>query len=253
MICPLCRSAATRSGRRYHSPFVDADYALHICASCDSAFFDTAETPADLERIYDEWTEATVGDYAEASPDSPYWRSQVATLRHLCGGTVRSVLDVGCRSGDFLMHWRAGEERVGVELSRHAIEVARRRGLTVVQGFVEDVRFERAFDVVACYAVVEHLREPEPFIRSLPGLLETGGVLVIMVPTRQCAKRAILDALGVRWHMYSPPQHLTFPSRTAMDAIPAGEGLQPARRAYTSGGSFNPFRRVPRVNRRSTG
>ena len=65
VICPLCRSAATRSGRRYHSPFVDADYALHICASCDSAFFDTAETPADLERIYDEWTEATVGDYAE--------------------------------------------------------------------------------------------------------------------------------------------------------------------------------------------
>ena len=248
MNCPLCRSAATRAGRRHHSPFIDAVYALHVCRDCDSAFFDAKETPSDLERIYDAWAETTVGDYAEASPDSLYWRSQVATLRRLAGGTVRSVLDVGCRSGDFLLHWRGGEDRVGVELSRPAIEVARRRGLTVMQGFVEDIRFDRAFDVVACYAVVEHLREPEPFLRHLPRLLESGGVLVVMVPTRQCAKRAILDALGVRWHMYSPPQHLTFPSRTALDAILASEGLQLARRAYTSGGIFNPFRRVPRVN-----
>jgi SAM-dependent methyltransferase len=246
--CPLCRSTATRPGRRYHSTFIDASYALQLCGDCDSAFFDAAETPSDLTRIYDEWTEATVGDYAEAAPDSPYWRSQVATLRRLAGGPVHSVLDIGCRSGDFLMHWRAGEDRVGVELSRHAIDVARRRGLTVMQGFVEDIRFERAFNVVACYAVVEHLREPEPFLRRLPLLLEPGGVLVIMVPTRQCAKRALLDALGVRWHMYSPPQHLTFPSRGALDAILAGQGLQLAKRMYTSGGLFNPVRWVPRVN-----
>jgi SAM-dependent methyltransferase len=246
--CPLCGSRRTRPGRRYRSPFVDAFYTLHACRTCGSASFDPLEGPADLRRIYEAWAEATTSGYAAPHPDSPYWRSQVQTLRRLSARRVRSVLDVGCRTGDFLLHWREGEERVGVELADTAAEIAERRGLHVVRGFVERARFDHRFDVVSCYAVVEHLREPQHFLRSLPRLLEPGGVLVVMVPTRECLKRLLLDALHLRWHMYSPPQHLSFPSRARLDGILAEEGLALVRRTYTSGGLFNPLRRLPRAN-----
>jgi SAM-dependent methyltransferase len=246
--CPLCEGARVAAGRRHPSPYVAFAYTLFECADCASAFFDTAECEVNLGEVYDEYAAGSVERYSREVKVSRYWKTQVEVLCRLRGAPVRSVLDVGCRTGDFLMHWPADVERVGIELSRRAADVAERRGLRVLRGFVEDVDVDRAFDVIGCYAVVEHLREPVPFLRHLAGRLNPGGVLAVLVPTRQCLKHSLVALAGRRWHQYTPPEHLSFPSRAQLDRILASAGLALALRRYTSGGMFNPLRRVPRAN-----
>ena len=248
MTCPLCDGSRVSARGDYRSPFVDLSYTLFGCSTCGSAFFDFEQHDVDLEQVYEDYAETSVSDYSAEVPVSHYWKKQVDTLQRLHDGPVRSVLDVGCRTGDFLMHWPEQVDRVGVELSRRAADVAIRRGLNVTRGFVEDASFEHGFDVVSCYAVIEHLREPVRFLRHLPQRLNPRGVLVILVPTRQCLKHLLLSQARIQWHMYSPPQHLNFVSRSRLDRILADAGLQPALRRYTSGGLFNPLRRLPRLN-----
>jgi SAM-dependent methyltransferase len=226
---------------------VARSYTLYGCRACGSACFDPGEHDVDLPRVYEEHARCTLGGDPGSPPVSYYWRRQVEILTRLHAGPVRSVLDVGCRTGDFLLHWPAEVERVGVELSPRAAEIAERRGLRVLRGFVEDLGLARAFDVVGCYALIEHLREPLAFLDRLPALLNPGGVLAVLVPTRQCLKHTVLHLAGVHWHMYSPPQHLGFVSRRRLDEVLAGLGLRLVRRRYTSGGTFRPLARVPRL------
>jgi len=245
--CPLCESDRTGRRRDCRSPFVEHVYRLYACAACGSAFFDVDEHEIDLARVYEDYAGTSVADYSADVPQSYYWAAQVDLIRKLHRGAVRSVLDVGCRTGDFLMHWPVEVERVGVELSERAADVAEQRGLHVFRGFVEDIRVTDPFDVVSCYALVEHLRQPADFLRDLPRLLNANGLLVILVPTRQCLKHWLLQLGGVQWHMYSPPQHLNFPSRARLDAILGEVGMRRVSRHYTSGSTFNPFRRIPRL------
>jgi SAM-dependent methyltransferase len=248
VICPLCGSGRVSAGERYQSPFVDRRYTLFDCESCTSAFFDVDEHEIDLERIYEVHAEEKASDYSAEVPVSYYWRRQVEILQTLHDDPVESVLDVGCRTGDFLMHWPDRVERVGVELARRSAEIAEGRGLKVVQGFVEDAEFDHGFDVISCFAVVEHLKQPAPFLQHLVTRLNPKGVLVVLVPTRECLKHGLLSGSRAQWHMYSPPQHLNFVSRHRLDEILEACGLELAERRFTSGGMFNPLRRVPRLN-----
>lgn len=247
-VCPACGACSSRPRRRIPSPFVAHDYRLYACGSCGSAFFDANEHPVDLAAVYDRHALDKADEYPETFQPSPYWRSEVSRLRRLHSASVHTLLDVGCRTGDFLLHWPESVNRTGVELARGAAETARRRGLDVIQGPVETSLPESAFDVVSCYAILEHLRDTALGLRQLAARVAPGGVLAIMVPTRQCLKHALLWNLHCSWHMYSPPQHLCFPSRRFLDTALLKLGLTLSYRRYTSGGMFNPLRRIPRLN-----
>jgi SAM-dependent methyltransferase len=245
MTCGFCGDGPLRALRSYRSPFVGFSYTLLECRRCGSAFFDAAEHQVDLDDVYRKEARDKSALYPEAVRRTYYWHTQVETLSRLHRGPVAAVLDVGCRTGDFLVHWPETVRRVGVELASESAAVAARRGLEVVCAPIETASFDRAFDVVGCYAIVEHLRDPAGFLDRLAGLVARGGIAVVMIPTRQCLKRRFLDAVHWRWHMYSPPQHLNFPSREALDGLFDRRGFRLLRRVYTSGANFNPLRRVP--------
>lgn len=78
---------------------------------------------------------------------------------------ISSVLDIGCRTGDFLMHFPKSIVREGVELSKNSAEIARERGLMLYQDFAENINFDKQYDVVTCYAVLEHLLDPHNLFR----------------------------------------------------------------------------------------
>lgn len=248
--CTLCGSVAASRLRDYQSPFVEHEYTLFRCGACASAFFDLDQHEVDLARIYEDYAEHEAPGDAHSFRRSLSWERQVAVLRRLHpGGVVRSVLDVGCQKGDFLLHWPGDVARLGVELSHSAAAVARARGLDVREGYLEETRIDRRFDVVSCYAILEHLPDPGSFLARLPQQLEADGVLALLLPTRECLKERVLSACGARWHMYCPPQHLSFPSRAWIDGKLAEQGLRLVRRCYTSGGMFNPFRGIRALGR----
>ena len=249
MACRFCRSQNTVVSRIVRSQFVECDYRLYSCADCGSAFFDLAEHEVDLASIYAREAEEKAPIYEKDFRHSRYWLNEVRIIQGLARRSIASILDVGCRTGDFLMHWPAYESRVGVELSARSAAVARARGLTIYEDYLENVNFGRKFDVVTCYAVIEHLPDPVKFLSTLSDLVNPDGILAILIPTRECLKRRLLDSAGKRWHMYSPPQHLSFLSRRILDETLSGSGFVLRKRRYSSGGMFNPLRSVPIAGR----
>lgn len=244
MNCKFCDSNKTISIKKVKSPFVNYEYTLYQCQTCNSRFFDIKEHDVDIQKMYEEYSEKHNQDVAGFTK-SFYWSRQVQRIQKLSHRKFSSVLDIGCRTGDFLMHFPDGMVREGVELSKDSGRIAQNRGLTVYSDFVENINFEKQYDVVTCYAVLEHLLDPLPFLDKLSKIVSSGGLLVIMIPTHECLKLWLLDTFtSIRWHMYSPPQHLTLFSKQFSDKRLA-RNFKLVDRYWTSGGMFNPLRNVP--------
>ena len=120
MICTLCSSKKIEALRAFKSPYIEKDYTLYSCADCDSLFFDVEEHALDIQRFYEDYG----GQNQEQKQDrlgfqfSSYWGHQVRLIRKLHDAEIDSVLDVGCRNGDFLLHWPDGIMRMGIERSK---------------------------------------------------------------------------------------------------------------------------------------
>jgi len=246
MNCKFCESQQTSSIKKIQSPFVNYGYTLYQCEICKCRFFDVKEHDVDIENVYENYSVKHNKEVAGFQfQKSFYWSRQVQRIEKVLGRKVSSVLDIGCRTGDFLMHFPDSVVREGVELSKNSAEIAKSRGLMVYQDFVENINFDKQYDVVTCYAILEHLLKPLTFLDKLSDIVSSGGALVIMIPTYECFKRWLLDTYtSIRWHMYSPPQHLNFFSKGFLDRRLA-RNFKLVDRYWTSGGMFNPFRNIP--------
>src|SRR5512139_549118 len=88
-------------------------------------------------------------------------KEQARTLASLSPGK-RHFIDIGCGDGSFLGHAAAlFDDVLGVEPSRPYYELARQRGLTVLNEYLtEDLAFDHSFDAFASRQVFEHLADP---------------------------------------------------------------------------------------------
>ncbi|HEX3748437.1 MAG TPA: class I SAM-dependent methyltransferase [Bryobacteraceae bacterium] len=118
----------------------------------------------------------------------------------------RSVLDIGCGRGEFLLMMRAaGVPAKGVELSAESVALCRSAGLDAEVADVFPYLAalpEGALDGIFCSQVVEHLppdRLPE-LIRLCARALAPGGVIAIETPNPECL--AIFAT-----HFYLDPTH----------------------------------------------
>ncbi len=107
------------------------------------------------------------------------------------------VLDVGCGVGQVVARLtEAGAEAYGVDVSEPNIDRARKfsERCQVYDG--KKLPFaEGSFNRVGALNVLEHVEEPEAFIRELSRVLEPGGKIVLSSPN-------FFRVLG--WHDYHP-------------------------------------------------
>lgn len=130
----------------------------------------------------------------------------------------QKLLDVGCGNGDYLvLASEAGWEVKGVEPDPKALEVARSRGLDVVQGSIEEVtQTEDLFDVITMSHVIEHVHDPVHFVKQAYKCLKPGGILYIDTPNIESfgAKR-----FGRNWRGIETPRHLVLFSKNGLQKI----------------------------------
>jgi len=206
MNCKFCGNNKIKSVKKIQSPYVNHEYTLYYYNNCKCRFFNIKEHDVGIEIVYEEYS-AKYNKAIESFKKSFYWTRQVKRIENILDRKISSVLDIGCRTGDFLMHFPNGIVCEGVELSKNSAEIAKKRGLVVYQDFAEEINFDKQYDVVTCYAIIEHLLNPLIFLDKLSNIVSLGGVLVIMIPTYECFKRWMIDTFTlVRWWMYNPPQ-----------------------------------------------
>jgi ubiquinone/menaquinone biosynthesis C-methylase UbiE len=91
------------------------------------------------------------------------------------------LLDVGAYSGVFVEAARArGWDAWGLEPCRWAVDLARSRGLNMIEGSLETISIEeQSFDVVTMWDVIEHVTDPLDQLRKVQRLLKPGGLAVV--------------------------------------------------------------------------
>jgi SAM-dependent methyltransferase len=134
-------------------------------------------------------------------------------FRHYVGGPGRRVLDVGCRYGALTRAYLSGNEVVGVDVDRWALDEARELGIETHWVDAEQpLPFEDAsFDVVVAGELLEHIRDPVAHVREARRVLRPGGTFVGSVPNGYRLKNRLRFLLGrspennpTHLHMFSP-------------------------------------------------
>ncbi len=141
----------------------------------------------------------------------------------------RSVLDIGCGTGDFLAACKKNGWSVsGVEPNEKARELAVNK-IGQLNGDSKKVHLEeqmdnlqkefsetKEFDVITMWHVLEHVPDLKDYILKLKDLLKPNGVLIIAVPNFKSH-----DAVhyGKFWAAYDVPRHLWHFSQSAIGSL----------------------------------
>lgn len=121
-----------------------------------------------------------------------YWRYMPAprsrrrvVLRTLAAANPTSVLDLGCGDGSLLTEIRSALPRArlaGIDLSAPQIE-QNRRAMPEIDWYClnaeSDHAVARAFDAVTASEVIEHVADPEAFLRNARAMAARHGILIL--------------------------------------------------------------------------
>ncbi len=168
---------------------------LRRCEGCGLDYFSPAI--AGGGAFHDELIAANASAYVEDKWDFEQVLSRVSPGERL--------LDIGAGNGAFLAKAaRRGIVGEGLELNHVGAGMARQRGATIHMETIEAFAPTRpaSFDVVCSFQVLEHLKEPRPFLAAAWAALKPGGRLYLTVPNRD---RPAEDLTSFE----HPPHHLT--------------------------------------------
>ena len=133
------------------------------------------------------------------------YAAKIALLRKKAG--IGSLLDVGCAEGFFLQQAINEDfEAIGCD---YGLKSEYPQGVDVKEGSLDlfnGLPFEdEKFDIVTCWAVIEHVRQPQVALQELIRVLRKGGYLFLDTPLCGDMSEKLVAA---RSHWLHPPEHL---------------------------------------------
>lgn len=192
------------------------EFTIVRCRGCGLMRTDPRPTPETMGFYYPDsygpYLATKVADGGTSAADSPLWKQLVHKTFRFNWTRVPPMkpgrlLEIGCASGAFLHEMAAGGWKVkGIEFSSRAAANARSLGYPVHAGSVEAIPdFPEPFDLVAGWAVLEHLHEPLRALESFRRWTSPDALLALSVPN--------IDGLGFRlfkdaWFGLHLPNHL---------------------------------------------
>jgi len=139
--------------------------------------------------------------------------------------TSKSLLDVGCGTGDFLqIAQKNGWLTAGIEPNTNARQIANQK--TNNQVFNSDELFElkpNSFDVITLWHVLEHLPELQSQMVMFRKLLKPNGRLIIAVPNYKSYDASFYKEF---WAAFDVPRHLWHFSKISISRLVSNENME---------------------------
>ena len=195
--------------------FIRADNMYVVeCAKCGLAYLNPRPRPDFISRFYEkDYFTGESADRGEgglrlnldmSSSESAEYNKDIPRVIQIIndkfGGLQgKKVLEIGCATGDLLAKIKkAGGHAKGLEISGFAADIARKRGLDVTTGTIENFADDHRgnFDIVIALEVIEHVLSPTVFLKHCAALIRPGGLLLISTPNYACARRFGKEWLG---------------------------------------------------------
>ena len=184
------------------------------CQSCGYTWIVDPPSLAELSRAYRDQP-ADIWDPDAKARVGRFWPEKVRQLRALVPSG--RVLDVGCYTGAFLEELGPCYDRWGIEPSSAAADVARARGVNVLQGMTHGASLPSgSFDVVLAFDVLEHVHDQSAFARQLASWLKPGGILVIETGDADSLHARFM---GARWSYLALDEHIVAHSRRSLPLL----------------------------------
>lgn len=181
---------------------------VFICEGCGHGVSDMPPGLSDeAGEIYD-------GEYYAAMSYDRKWRFRVGRaarwMRYLMElrRPPGHSLDIGCSLGYYMAAaQRLGWTPHGTDISQHALQVSRERGMDVFYSrhpdeFPKDLP---PLDIVTAAQVVEHFPDPIDYLMALKAKMAPGGLIYIQIPNFMKLIRQ-----GPQAPYVGPPEHVHF-------------------------------------------
>ncbi len=200
-VCPICKqNGRLMSLREYRNTY--GRFVLYECLECQGQFWDPLRSPG--AGWYEE--RGSYGVYEAVVPKVS--RAYHTQFLHRYRGSLqgKTVLDVGCGSGEFLAELQEqGAEVWGLDFDKTAVAAAQKyfNLRNIFTASVEEFSLRPdvpAFDIVTCFEVLQYAQDPRAFAQALKRIAK--GTVFVSVPERE-------RMLAVFDHWDLPPNHLT--------------------------------------------
>lgn len=143
----------------------------------------------------------------------------------------KTILDIGCGTGDFLKFCQQNNWSVtGIEPNKQAQDLALKKlkigeNKILIYDRIEILiqKPNEKFDIISMWHVLEHVPNLEAYISFLKQLLKPNGTLIIAVPNYKSYDAAYY---GKFWAAYDVPRHLWHFSKSAIEQLFLKSDLQ---------------------------
>jgi SAM-dependent methyltransferase len=216
--CSACQGTLRRHLTAVGDPRTREEFAIDVCSGCGLA--QTVPQPDQLAPYYGQ---EYYGN-RHAFTASYCARRRLRFVRRATGGAAnRSLLDVGCGDGAFLLAAKQkGWNVIGTEMQP---QMARNSGLRVFE-VLEETAALGPFDCVTLWHSLEHLKDPLQSLKTIRSLLSPKGTVLIAVPDFGGFQARLF---GRRWFHLDVPRHLYHFSKEALVSTLRLAGLEVTR------------------------
>lgn len=113
----------------------------------------------------------------------------------------KKVLDAGCGDGEIgrLLLSQRKVEVYGVDISRKGVELANKKGLHAKVGDISvKIPFKNnSFDLVLSSESIEHVLNPDTFLKEIYRVLKPGGIILITTPNLSSWLNRMIGLIGL--------------------------------------------------------
>lgn len=132
----------------------------------------------------------------------PYYINRFSTfLPLLKGKKFERILDAGCGDGGLakFMQDALGTSAYGIDISKKGIEIANKKGVKAkVCDLSTEIPFENNyFDLIIANELIEHLADPDKFLKECRRVLKKDGIILIATPNLSFWLNRLLFLFGV--------------------------------------------------------
>jgi len=210
--CPAC-------GRRGRFSFFKKGFHYEECPKCLTLFVNPRPEREAFDRYY---TDAPSTKYwatnfykeTESARRESLWKPKARLIKEKVekysqGG---AILDIGGGYGIFAEEIGkiSRADIIVIEPSLHLAQVCRKKGLAVIEKFLEELSDEmipRSGRNFVSFELFEHLYDPAAFLLALKGLMQKGDLFIF---TTLSSTGVDIQVLWENSKSVSPPHHLNF-------------------------------------------
>ena len=235
--CSLCGSEKTLPlfisqnvhGRQKLS---DENFGIYECNTCKVTF-----TKVDINEAY--YKKYYLKDYYGKPPTNFLAKSLLKNLgelsfkrklkiinKHKPHGN--KILEIGCAQGGFLSSLPSYFEKHGVEVNQDAVRFIKEnfKNISVYNSISGENGLdgsESQFDIIVMWQTLEHIYEPEIFLRHLIKLLSKKGILIFDIPNRNSLGFSLTKQ---KWFHIDTPRHLFHFNYSSLENLLNKTGLK---------------------------